>query len=86
MSKLTTSTIHAELVQEFEAALDQDALGLSEAVAAIRTLLQFIRNCKGIRYNTPSVVFQYVHACPIKECMVFDIFSQLAPYQGYVQS
>jgi translation initiation factor eIF-2B subunit alpha len=35
-----------ELVQEFEAALDQDALGLSEAVAAIRTLLQFIRNCK----------------------------------------
>lgn len=35
---------HTELVQEFEAALDRD---LSEAVAAIQTLLQLIRNCKG---------------------------------------
>ena len=39
----------ADLVKEFEAALDQDAMGLSEAVAAIQTLLQFIRNCKGMK-------------------------------------
>jgi translation initiation factor eIF-2B subunit alpha len=32
-----------ELVKEFEAALDQN---LSEAVAAIQTLLKFIKNCK----------------------------------------
>ena len=36
----------SELVEQFEAALDRDPNGLSEAVAAIQTLLQFIRNCK----------------------------------------
>ena len=34
----------AELVKEFGVALEQD---LSEAVAAIQTLLKFIKNCKG---------------------------------------
>lgn len=34
-----------ELVEEFEASL---TTGLSEAVAAIQTLLKFIRNCEGV--------------------------------------
>ena len=45
---------HAELVQEFESALDQ---GLSEAVAAIQTLLQFIKNCEGM------YLYMYMYKC-----------------------
>lgn len=38
-------TMSTELVEEFETSL---TTGLSEAVAAIQTLLKFIRNCEGI--------------------------------------
>ena len=49
MVVMGTGFIHsAGLVREFEAALHKEPMGLSEAVAAIRTLLQFIRNCQGL--------------------------------------
>lgn len=39
--------LSTELMKEFEATLTMP-MGLSEAVAAIQTLLQFIKNCKGM--------------------------------------
>lgn len=64
-SMLYCRYIHADLVKEFEAALDQD---LSEAVAAIKTLLQFIKNCKGKYIHVQSHVHTHIH----RSCIYTD--------------
>lgn len=51
-----------ELVKEFEAALTMP-MGLSEAVAAIQTLLQFIKNCKGM------CMFEYLYTYMINQAL-----------------
>ena len=58
-------TAMVELVKDFEAALDQDAMGLSEAVAAIQTLLKFIKNCKGCAFAPTDTTHTHTHTCTL---------------------
>lgn len=61
-----------ELVEEFEASL---TTGLSEAVAAIQTLLKFIRNCEGVCvFYGHTWISIYTYVCLIT---VFHVFCMM---------